>query len=162
MRKISSLPVLMVLLCMLTAFNCRKHPIDPEFYYRCLVDGQLYIPNACANCNSCEFLGDTAFILGANRGFEALIIGIHGSEAITAKTYVLDNATSRRASYDNTTEVNDIFVTNSENTGELIINSLDKTKNIVEGTFYFRAYNPARDTVVHVTQGKFRLEFLRY
>ena len=60
---------------MLLNSSCKKDHL-PNFYFQCKVNGVLYEPDNCANCNGKELIGDTTLLLGANRGFEALSIGI--------------------------------------------------------------------------------------
>jgi len=99
---------------------------------------------------------------GANRGFVSVIIGINDRDSSGPKQYVLKEVIGRHGGYDNSTKVADIFKTTSEHTGQLTIKSVDKRQKIVEGVFYFQAYNPVQDTLVHVTQGKFRLKYTDY
>ncbi len=94
MKNIFRFPIIILSLLLLTATQCKKSPALPEFYYRCKVDGQDYRPNGCANCLTCTILGDTVFLLGANRGYEVVLIGITGDPTINNKRYILkDSAT---------------------------------------------------------------------
>lgn len=154
--RIVTLPGLVLML-----FHCNKRSL-PEFYYQCAVDGELYIPNSCANCNTCRIINDTILMIGANRGFESVRIGINDSAAIGEKQYVLNGVIGRQAVYDNSTEVSDIFTTTRGHTGVLSISHLDKKDKIVEGSFYFQAYNSLNDKVVQVTLGRFRLKYSDY
>lgn len=143
--------------------TCNKTPPIPtdDFYFRCKINGQTYIPNSCANCLNGTILGDTTFLLGANAGFEAILIGIiklnHLPISIT--TYVLNNNLQQKALYKNSTLTNDKYETDSLHTGQLQIISLDKTNRIIQGTFYFKAYNSYRNDSVSVTEGYFRLKY---
>src|SRR4051812_10440525 len=139
--------------------NCKKAPPLGDFYFRCKVDGQSYAPNNCANCTQCDFLGDTTLILGGNRGFETLGIGLNDFSGIKPSTYILNNVPGRRGDYKNSTMVDDRYFTDSTRTGEIIINSIDINNKVISGTFYFEAYNEFRDDSVNVTDGKFRLKY---
>jgi hypothetical protein len=139
--------------------NCKKAPPLGDFYFRCKVDGHDYIPNNCANCTQCDFLGDTTLILGGNRGFETLGIGLNDVSGIKPATYDLNNVLGRRGDYKNSTLVDDRYFTDSTRTGEIIINSIDINNKVISGTFYFKAYNAFRADSVNVTDGKFRLQY---
>lgn len=135
-------------------------PIDPNsFYIRCKVDGQTYIPDNCANCTTCDMYGDTVLILGANRGYEALVIGIIDTSNIGQKLYILNESLSHGATYKNSTNINDKYITNAAHTGQLNITKLDKPGRIIEGNFSFTAYNAYQNKTVSVTDGVFRLKF---
>ena len=142
---------------------CRKTtpPGPDDFYFRCKIDGRLYIPNSCANCITCTILGDTTFLLGGNAGYESVTMGIIklDNNPITTTIYSLNNNLQQNGFYDNSTLVVDIFKTDILHTGQLQITALDKTKRIIQGTFYFKAYNAYRNDSVNVTDGKFRLKY---
>lgn len=144
--------------------SCRKNPPTAQYYFKCKVDGQEYIPNGCANCLTCSILGDTTFLLGANRGFEALAIGIIKLDRtqITTANYLLNDNLQQKGTYKNSTTTNDKFETDATRTGYLNINSLDKTNNIISGTFQFQGYNPIQDKTVNITNGEFRLKYTTY
>lgn len=136
----------------------------PEYYIRCKIDGLDYLPNNCANCMRAQLLGDTVFLLNANAGFESVAIGIIKLDKIPIKTatYILNDNLQQNGIYDNSPEVNDIFKTDMNRTGQLIISSFDKTNKIVEGAFYFQAFNPVQNKTVNITDGKFRLKYSDY
>ncbi len=161
MKKIFNSPVIFALLFIIIFTQCNKSHDLPEFYYRCKVDGQDYRPNGCANCLTCTILGDTTFLLGANRGFEVVSIGIIKLDHsfITAAVYDLNANPQQNALYDNSPLVNDIFRTDSLRTGVLQIISIDKASKIILGTFSFQAYNAVQNKVVNVTEGKFRWKY---
>lgn len=150
-----------VILLSLSVFGaqCRKGPITDSFYFRCFVDGKEYIPNKCANCITCTIYQDTIFILGGNRGFETLGIGINDKYKIKVGTYDLNEITGRKGDYKYSTLVNDRYFTDSYRTGMLNINLIDVNNKIIEGSFYFRAYNEYRNDSVNVTNGSFRLKY---
>lgn len=145
-----------------SANSCRKKSPDPEFYIKCKVDGQEYLPNNCANCMVGKLLQDTILIIGANRGFETLGIGINDKSGIKVTTYLLNEVIGRRGDYKNSTTTNDRFFTDTTHKGELHVTALDKTNSIISGTFYFQAYNPVQNKTVNVTEGKFRVKYIDY
>lgn len=144
------------------ATSCKKEHL-PEYYFKCKVNGQEYIPDNCANCRTAKLLGDTSLILGANRYVESVVLGILDFP-LQAKTYYLDSTRKYggggSASYDNTIgNPSDIFETDRLRTGKLIISTLDKTNKIISGTFYFEAYNRVTSTIVRIEAGKFRIKY---
>lgn len=141
--------------------KCNKEDALGEYYFRCKIDGELYIPNSCANCMQAQILNDTVFIVNGNAGFKSLAIGIYDKDKIGTKTYLLYRIGSG-GSYKFSTSSDDIFRTDSLRTGQLIIESLDRPNRTVSGTFYFKAYNPIQDKVVNITEGKFRLKYVGY
>lgn len=155
--------MLLISIVLLTSFHCHKKTITPgEFYFLCKLDGELYQANSCANCNVARLLGDTVFQVNANRGFETIIVGINDGEKIGVKEYFLRDLIGRQGVYDNSPEVDDIFITDEQRTGILKITLIDRVAKIVEGAFQFDAYNPKQDKVARVTQGKFRMQYSDY
>jgi hypothetical protein len=141
--------------------TCRKTtlPGPNDFYFQCKIDGRTYVPNSCANCITCTIYKDTIFIFGGNAGFETVGVGINDNSGIKVYSYTLNNVIGRRGDYKNSTVTYDRYFTDSNRTGQLDIISLDKTNRIIQGTFYFKAYNAYRNDSVNVTDGKFRLKY---
>ncbi len=153
------LPIFFIILC---ATNCKKETPLGDFYFRCKLNGQDYIPNNCANCNQCDFLGDTTFFLGGNRGFEAIAVGYNDLNGIKEGSYLLAifmNPKGGNGIYKNSTLTDDIYKTDSFRSGKLEIKSMNKVNKIITGTFYFKAYNDYTKDEVNITQGKFRLKY---
>jgi len=149
-------------LCSCFIFSkCNKEDALGEYYFRCKIEGELYRPNNCANCERAQLLRDTVFLTNGNAGFESVLLGVAEQPSIRKGTYVLNSPRSG-AAYDNSPQVDDIFRTDSLRTGQLIITALDKTNKIVSGTFYFKAYNPVQGKTVNITEGKFRLKYTDY
>ncbi len=144
--------------------SCKKDQL-PTFYFQCKVDGVLYEPDNCANCNAKELIGDTVLLLGANRGNEALSIAIL-KHNIAIGNYNLSNAlTENNGSgiYDNTIgNPSDIFRTDSLRSGTINITELDKTNKIIVGSFAFEAFNIPQNKIVKITEGRFRLNYRTY
>ncbi|MBC7413096.1 MAG: hypothetical protein H7331_11670 [Bacteroidia bacterium] len=159
MKTAHSIPFTIALTAIAIFFICCNKEHLPEYYYQCNVDGQVYKPNSCANCLTCTIYRDTIFLLGANRGFEALAIGIIDRNSVTATSYILNSGYANGGTYKNSTTVTDRFDTDSIRTGILNIIQVDKTNKIVEGTFSFSAYNPVQNKIITVTDGKFRLHY---
>lgn len=156
--------LLLSLFTLLTAGSCKKERL-PEYYFKCKLNGQEYVPDNCANCRTANVLGDTLLIVGANRYLES--IGIDVLEyPLKENVYTLRrrrSASAGTADYDNTIgNPSDIFHTDSLRTGQLTITTLDKTNKIVAGTFYFEAYNAVQNKTVKITDGFFRLKYTTY
>lgn len=145
-----------------TFSECRKEPPLPEFYIRCKIDGQNYLPNNCANCMRGQILRDTVFLMNANADLQSIGMGLFDGIGIRIKTYILNGTTSGSADYKNSTTSNDIYKTDLTRIGELKITALDKTNKIIAGTFYFEAYNPVQNKSVNISNGQFRLRYTDY
>ena len=143
--------------------SCKKDRL-PTFYFQCKVDGVLYEPDNCANCNTKDLVGDTSLILGANKGNEALAIGLIKTPSLSIGTYNLANPSSKfSAIYDNTIgNSTDIFRTDSIRKGVISITEFDKTNKIIVGSFAFEAFNIPQNKIVKITEGKFRLNYKAY
>ena len=74
--------------------SCKKDHL-PTFYFQSKVDGVLYEPDNCANCNTKDLVGDTSLILGANKGNEAIAIGLIKNPSIIIGSYNLANPSSK-------------------------------------------------------------------
>lgn len=160
MKKI--LFVLPALFFTLIFATCRKNPPPTyEFYFTCKINGQVYIPGL-GNGLTCELLEDTTLLLGGNLGYQALGIGIVNKtdQLIITTTYILNDNPRFKGDYKNSTIPIDIFKTDALHTGQLKIILLDKTNKIIQGTFYFKAYNSYRNDSISVTGGKFRLHYI--
>lgn len=141
--------------------SCNKEHL-PEYYFKCKVNGQEYVPDNCANCTTADLLNDTTLILGGNRGFETLGIGLNDKEKIKIGTYFLNEVIGRRGDYKFSTIPNDRYFTDASHIGQLNIITFDKTNNIISGTFSFEAYNIVQNKTVNITSGKFRLRYKAY
>lgn len=140
--------------------TCRKNPTPTyDFYFQCKINGQTYIPGL-GNGLTCELLADTTLLLGGNLGYQALGIGINDTTQIKVTTYILNEIIGRRGDYKNSTLTNDRYFTDETHTGQLHITTLDKTNKIIQGTFYFKAYNSYRNDSISITDGKFRLHYI--
>jgi len=109
-----------------------------------------------------QILGDTVIMLQANRGFEALTIGVIHKPSIQATSYLLNGEIGSRGTYKYSTTVNDRYFTNTTHIGVLLINSINRENKIVLGTFYYKAYNSYSNDSIHITDGKFRLKYTDY
>lgn len=153
--------LLLSLFTILSFQSCKKENSN-SFYFKCKVNGDEYVPNRCANCITCTILRDTIFLLGGNRDFETLGIGLNKTSGINIGSYILNEKSSAKGDYKNSTAPIDRYYTDSGRTGMLNITQIDKTNKIIKGDFYFKAYNAFRNTEINITQGSFRLEYTTY
>jgi hypothetical protein len=146
------------MLALFSVLSCKKEYL-PEFYFKCKLNGKEYIPDNCANCRRAIVLGDSVFMLNANRYVETIAFGIR-DYPIKQKTYMLNEQKSYNAIYDNTIgNPPDIFKTDSLHKGQITITMLDKANRIIAGTFSFHAFNAIQNKKVMITEGKFRLKY---
>jgi hypothetical protein len=98
-------------------------------------------------------------VVNINEEFIGIAVG-DGPKKISEIQYHLSSNTpsSSNAIYDNNLATNQ-FETDSANTGIATITNLDKTNNLVEGTFSFKAYNKVLLSTVVVTDGKFSINY---
>lgn len=160
MKRLKIISLLIIAITTISA-SCKKttDPGPNDFYFRCKINGQTYIPNGCANCITCTIYQDTIFIFGGNAGFETVGVGINDNTNIKVTSYILNDVIGRRGDYKNSTLTNDRYFTDATHTGQLEITKIDKAKKIMEGNFYFNAYNGYRNDSVSITEGKFRLQY---
>lgn len=138
----------------------------------CLVNGKAFLPEGQLTGSSnpyCGYYHDTFSLVlrkvknndnKTGNGTEA--VAIYSSDTILEenKTYILklDN-TNHSALYDITNNSNfDTYETTNEVNGELHITNLDKTNNVISGTFWFDAINP-EGKKVEIREGRFDMKF---
>lgn len=80
-------------------------------------------------------------------------------EPITSSKYILNQNPRFGGDYKNSTIHMDQYYTDSKHTDQLEIISLDKINRIIQGTFYFKAYNSYRNDFVSITDGEFPLNY---
>jgi hypothetical protein len=146
--------------------KCRKDNTPEGYFFMCKLDGNSYRAEggACVNCISAALLGDTLLAISGSRSIEIIVIGIIDGQKIKESTYILNNNIRNnnikgKGTYDNNYPVDDKFDTDSLRTGQLTITRLDKVKKEIEGSFYFKAYNPVQNKIVNITEGKFRINY---
>src|SRR5665647_5520 len=154
--------ILLVIAFITISASCKKttDPRPSDFYFRCKINGQLYIPNSCANCLSFKLLEDTSLIANANAGFETIRFGINDLTGIQVKTYNLINQIGNRATYKNSTTTDDYYRSQNYNPGNLTITELNKTNRTIRGNFNFVAYHSFRpnDSLI-ITEGTFYAKY---
>lgn len=141
--------------------KCKKDDTPEGYFFMCKLDGNSYRAEggACVNCISAALLGDTLLAISGIRSSEIIVIGIFEKQGIKVGAYRLNNNIGRGGTYKNSFTTDDRFDTDSLRTGQLTITRLDKEKKEIEGTFYFKAYNPVQNKIVNITEGKFRINY---
>lgn len=152
---------------MLLLTTCTKEKL-PEFYFRCKVDGRDFKPDNCTNCSRYEVYGDTMISIGGNMGWET--VRILCKERIRLTQNFTTSLTTVRTTdrygvasgfymAEMIGPLNNNYRTDSVNTGEMFVTSVDRTNRILEGNFYFTAYSPGLNKKVNITDGKFRVRY---
>lgn len=108
----------------------------------------------------------TYLSIGAiNSNNETIDLGLYEMSNVKKQSYNLTvnapNSYTSHAQFDNNLATNQ-YQTDSINTGIATITNLDKTNNLVEGTFSFKAYNKVLVSIVEVTDGKFSINYTNH
>lgn len=158
MKKLLPLLVLAAI-CSIFATCKKDDTTSDKLYFKAKVNGQDYVPNNCANCLKMQILRDSVLLFNANAGYESLGLGVNEASGIQPKIYSMNGIVIGSAYYDNSPQVNDIFKTDVNHTGQLSITEVDRTKKTIRGTFFFKAFNSVHNTEVNVTEGAFHLNY---
>ena len=161
--KLFKIFALLSLIIIAVSASCTKTAeiAQDDTYISCKINGQIYLPNNCANCAGAKLLGDTILIINSNAGYETMLIGvinINGMPIVNME-YTLNDNPHYRGIYKNSTTTDDRFDTDAIRNGKILITSINKTKRIITGTFHFQAYNPLRNLTVDVSEGVFRFVY---
>ena len=151
-----------IAIILVSTFACKKK--TETLYFNCYINGQFFSPEKQQGLG--EYPLTTKLLyegidlrIDASKGVQNVYLGIKDSTMVKILTYKLSMNKSyfSRALYSNA--MSDHYETDSLNTGFTTITSLDTENMIVEGTFFFNAYNSALKDTVHITNGKFRLKY---
>jgi hypothetical protein len=170
-KKIMKSPILTILFA-LFSFSCCKpnkpNPTNPSGnFLTCKVNGTDWKADNSSGLGDYPLtakllFSDTVMAINAlNINEEAIYIGlVNKSQKVKVQNYQLSKVLpySSNANFDNNLATNQ-FETDSVNTGIATITNLDKTNNLIEGTFSFKAYNKVLLSTVVVTDGKFSINF---
>lgn len=141
----------------------------------CLLNGKAFLPSGTrpggGNPNPyCGYYHDNfvlAFSIVRNENNTSMLgsetIALYTSDIILEEgsTYSLKGSTSNHSAgytHYNSITNEDSYDTTNEFTGELYINKLDKTNNIISGTFWFDAVNE-QGKKVEIREGRFDMKF---
>lgn len=158
MKSVFNKPVTTSSVSLLNASECKKDILPAKFYFEYKINGQEYICSSYSNCRI--KLKDDTILFNATRDFETIEISIikAGHIPVAIKRYKLNQDPRQRATYKNSSFVNDTYSTDSLHKGALEIISFDGIKKVISGTFSFQAYNAVRKKAINITDGRFCLQ----
>jgi hypothetical protein len=148
---------------MMLLFNnaCKRKTVE-TYYFNCKIDGQYFEPSKKLSLGyyplTAKLLYDnTQLRLHADNDRKTVDIFIFSldSSSIQNKNYQFGKiGTTKTVAYFNSILTDSIY-----NYGKINIAQLDKQNMIVEGNFYFDAYNATLNDTIHITDGKFKLKY---
>ena len=139
----------------------------------CLVNGEVLLPKGgrpfgppILTCYYQYLNGSYEFGLGyTNNQQNNIIRGVYlftnKLQFVQGQTYTLSldqQNNSAYAQYSPDTFLEG-FATNSQNVGQIKITKLDETNAIISGTFWFNAVKTTTGEIIHITEGRFDLEY---
>ena len=154
--KILTTPFILILLSII--LGCEDNSTFVRNSFTCEIDGEVFTPK------NDDWKGDPA-IEGTIEGGTLIITGrnnVNGSSSVGIKisnfsgpgTYILNDVDENYGRYYSSEIMSQCF-TNTDYTGELIIESYEAKEGIVWGKFNFEAATSNGSKVVAVTQGQF-------
>ena len=160
----STTSLLLALYCLFYT-SCNKNKNTDTAYFSCYIDGQYWEPEKQQGLGeypiTAKLLYDeTNLRLYASKGTKEISIWIFDTNLVKNNQYLLSKHEPNysKAYFDNSVGA-DWFMTDSIFIGIANIIEIDKTNKIVQGTFYFDAYNSVKKDTVHITNGKFKLKY---
>lgn len=152
-------------LLLLLLFGCSKDNLCRNENFCTEVNGKKWWPSDNGDFKARPLTvsllyGDSVLAIRASNGSERIYLSIRGGGVISAKDYTLTDTLSR-GYYDNSIS-SDEFETDAAYTGLLTITEIDRVKETVVGTFYFKAQNPITGEVVDVEDGSFNARYTKY
>ncbi|QLH47961.1 MAG: hypothetical protein HWD58_21605 [Bacteroidota bacterium] len=133
-------------------------------YLSCYIDGKYFEPDKGGGLGEYPLTAklqsnETLLTIRASREVQNVILAVYDTTGVKVLTYQFTNTPyTPQAIYDNNLSV-DNYKTDSTNTGIVNIVKIDKENLEVEGTFSFTAYNSVINDTIHVTNGKFKLNY---
>ena len=162
MRSVVFSLVTVLMATMLCSSSCKKKE-EKAFYYECKVNGNYFTYGGGPNDMQCYTQGDSDLIVGGSLNNESVVFTRHDLTGIKIGNYDIKTpGYPTGAFYSNQPYVDNIYRTDSNHTGKLFISELDAINKIIAGTFYFKAYCKKYDSAVNITEGRFRLKYLKY
>lgn len=163
MKNLSFLSLLLFVL--ITLNSCGDDTPQPfsQVYFSCKIDGAPFNPEyktdfGYRSIDARLEREDSLLSISGDKGEKSIALFLLDPNKIAIHTpYIFNYNGSNRsvATYDSDFSVG-WYITDSVNSGQAIITKLDTTNKIVEGTFYFDAYDSTKNGTVHITDGKFR------
>lgn len=156
--------IVAIMLFIISSCDKNKNNTDTA-YFSCYIDGQYFEPEKPQGLGeypiTAKLLYDGIDLrIDASKGIQNVYIGIKDTTKVKTQEYVLSKNMGYypRALYYNNTSGNH-YETDSTYTGKASITLIDTQNMIVQGTFYFDAYNSVLNDTVHITDGKFKLKY---
>lgn len=179
MKRLSKFFLLISILVLFIQSSCKKNNDDAKitsygpYKFAAKVNGTDFIPNADAIVAPIE----VKFYQGSNPANTNLYVDGYRMEKHTHVSLFIKNITgpghytlnTNTTGYPNQSEpphcgmyikdndmgIGNLWITNTIETGYIDISEYDLQKNIVKGTFYFKAKSLADGTVVEISKGYF-------
>ena len=152
-----------IAIILVSTFACKRKKTE-TLYFNCYINGQFFSPEKQQGLGeyplTAKLLYDGIdFRIDASKGIQNVFLWVKDSNLVLSKQYQLYNTPDyySRAYFDK--NIGEEYTTDSINSGIIDIVSIDKTNQIVEGTFFFNAYNSTHKDTVYITDGKFRLKY---
>ena len=155
--------ICIIVLLLIIALSCNKNNKNTDSaYFSCYINGQYFEPSKKTDLG---YYPLTAKLLYGNT--QLRLHADNDGEKIDIFIFSLDSSQIQNTSYQfgkiGTTKTvafyNSILTDSINNIGTINITQLDKQNMIVEGNFYFDAYNPTLNETTHITNGKFKLKY---
>ncbi|MBX0334060.1 hypothetical protein K3G39_12505 [Pontibacter sp. HSC-14F20] len=154
---------LLLLIILLSA--CDKDKLCENEAFCAEIDGKRWWPSSAGDFKSSPLTakllyGDSVLAIRASSGSDRIYFSILDGNTITIKNYVLSDTLSR--GYYDKSIASDEFETDTDYTGILSINEINKSKKTVAGTFHFKARNSTTGEVADITNGSFNTIYVEY
>lgn len=170
--------------------SCKKHIVKPQDQlsllppttqtgantFGCLINGQAFVPKnlsilegARLQCNYILTGGGHYFTVGcANENSDGSVtdvilytdsLTVSQGQTLTLSDFNKQGMASGSYAIGSAANIPNYYTNNSHG-GQLYISHLDSIKQIISGTFYFKAINSKGDTI-NVTNGRFDMQYTR-
>ncbi len=163
-------PYLLILLTLCT-LGCHKTDpfptpsFTPGYYFYCKVDGEEFVParkSGLGDQVKWAFYNDSSLLIGClSTQNEEVNFHIYN----TKSNYYSLNKLASYSNYDNwayySPNATSLYKpsTDSIHTGILTINFIDTVKKIIDGSFFFEAYDTLTHETYSITDGRFNLYY---
>ncbi len=162
-----NLSFLLLILLTFTTFNSCKEDMpqpSPGIYFYCKIDGVTFKPEFKRDWSYKSIRAKYTYwqdstvslLIGADNGDKRITLLITDNEIAINKHYLLQvNSSMNSGAYTENLLGLSTHLTDSVNTGELVLTKIDKLNKIVAGQFHFTAYDSTTNEVVQITDGQF-------
>ncbi|MCC6517145.1 MAG: hypothetical protein IT275_12420 [Chitinophagales bacterium] len=160
MKKIALITIGIIFLSIVA---CKKEPVE-TYYFNCKIDGQYFEPENQGGLGeypiTAKLLYDGIDLrIDVSKGIKNIFIAVRDSTKVKTQHYQLTNTPYKpTAIYDDNLDGNE-YRTDSTSTGYVNLILLDEVSQVIEGSFYFNAYNSVLNDTIQITDGKFKLKY---